>query len=231
MKIVLERKNAMIIDTHMHEKTYSLDSKISLEDIVKRGRQMGLDGVCITDHESNEIMEKAHEYSKETGFLIIVGAEVLTHEGDITVFGLDKLPSEKIHAQQLVDMTIRAGGVAMSAHPFRQNNRGMGNSIRDVRGLSGIEAFNGSTRPHNNIYAYGLAAELGLPSLGASDAHTLEAIGKYATVFPGGIRDVKDFIEAVKAGNTCPAVYTGGGYEKIDMYDKLYNKILFEKAV
>jgi Predicted metal-dependent phosphoesterases (PHP family) len=112
----------MIIDTHMHEKTYSLDSKLSLEDIVKRARKIGLDGVCITDHESNEIMEKAHEYSKETGFLIIVGAEILTHEGDITVFGLDRLPTEKLHAQQLIDMTLKAGGVAMSAHPFRNNN-------------------------------------------------------------------------------------------------------------
>lgn len=222
----------MIIDTHMHEKTYSLDSKISLEEIVNRGREMGLDGVCITDHESNEIMEKAHEYSKETGFLIIVGAEILTYEGDITVFGLDKLPKEKVHAQQLIDMTLKAGGVAMSAHPFRQNNRGMGDIIRDVKGLSGIEAFNGSTTPHHNLYAYGLAAELGLPSLGASDAHTYEAIGKYATVFPGNIRDERDFIEAIKSNRVCPAVYTDSGYENIDVYDKLYNKKkLFEKAV
>jgi len=224
-----EKVTDMIIDTHMHERTYSLDSKLSLEDIVKRAREMGLDGVCITDHESNQIMDRAYEYSKETGFLIVVGAEILTHEGDITVFGLDKLPSEKVHAQKLIDMALRAGGVAMSAHPFRQNNRGMGNTIRDVNGLSGIEAFNGSTTPHHNLYAYGLAAELNIPSFGASDAHTIDAIGRYATVFPGRIRDTKDFIEAVKEGRTCPAVYTGLGYEKIDIYDKLYSDKLFGK--
>lgn len=215
----------------MHEKTYSLDSELSLEDIVKRAREIGLDGVCITDHDSNDIMEKAYEYSKETGFLIVVGAEILTHEGDITVFGLDRLPTEKLHAQQLIDMTLKAGGVAMSAHPFRQNDRGMGHTIRNVKGISGIEAFNGNTSPHHNLYAYGLAAELKLPSFGASDAHTIDAIGKYATAFSGTIRDTRDFIEAVKAGNTCPAVYTKKGYEKIDIYDKLHNKILMEKAV
>lgn len=213
----------MLIDTHIHEKTYSLDSVLSLEEIVSRAMEIGLDGVCITDHESNAIMERAHDYSKRTGFLILVGAEILTHEGDLMVFGMDRLPLEKRPAQDVIDMALSVGGVAISAHPFRQNNRGMGNMIRSVRGLSGLEAFNGSTTPHNNIYAYGLAAELKIPVFGASDAHVRKAIGKYATVFPGIVRDEKDFIEAVKSGGTYPAVYCNTGYETIDMYDRLHN--------
>ncbi len=204
----------MIIDTHMHEKTYSDDSFMSLAEIVEQAKTIGLDGVCITDHESNGLREYAEEYSRKTGFLIIVGAEILTHEGDITVFGLNSLPKEMIHAQQLVDMTLKAGGVAMSAHPFRKNNRGMGHSIRSVRGLSGIEAFNGSTPMHLNMQAYQLAAELGIPTLGASDAHVVEKIGKYATVFPGRVRDTRDFIEAVKQGSTFPAMHTERGFER-----------------
>lgn len=207
-------EDTMIIDTHMHEKTYSDDSFMSLSEIVEKARAIGLDGVCITDHESNGLREFAAEYSRKTGFVIIVGAEILTHEGDVTVFGLDSLPTEKIHAQQLVDMTLKAGGVAMSAHPFRQNNRGMGHSIRKVRGLSGIEAFNGSTPMHLNMQAYQLAAELGIPTFGASDAHVVEKIGKYATVFPGRVRDARDFIEAVKSGVTCPTMYTENGFER-----------------
>lgn len=210
----------------MHEKTYSSDSFMSLAEIVDRAKEIGLDGVCITDHESNAIREMAADYSKETGFLIIVGAEILTHEGDITVFGLDELPTHKLHAQQLVDMTLRAGGVAMSAHPFRENNRGMGHSIRNVRGLSGIEAFNGSTPMHHNLHAYSLAAELDIPVFGAGDAHIVEKIGKYATIFPGTIRDTRDFIEAVKQGGTCPVVYTDVGFEKISPYSRNTHSIL-----
>lgn len=216
----------MIIDTHMHEKTYSDDSFMSLAEIVERAKEIGLDGVCITDHESNGLRDFAADYSRETGFLIIVGAEILTHEGDITVFGLDRLPTEKLHAQQLIDMTLRAGGVAMSAHPFRQNNRGMGHSIRMVRGLSGVEAFNGSTPMHHNLHAYSLAAELNIPTFGASDAHVVEKIGKYATVFPGNIRDTQDFIEAVKHGNTCPAIRTEFGFERLDPYNRNTPSIL-----
>jgi hypothetical protein len=209
----------MIIDTHMHEKTFSDDSFLSLEMIVSRAKKLGLNGVCITDHESNGLKEYAQQYSRETGFLIIVGAEILTHEGDITVFGLDQLPTEKLYAQQLIDMTLKAGGIAMSAHPFRQNNRGMGNHIRNVKGLSGIEAFNGSTPHHHNMSAYHLAKELKIPTFGASDAHILEKVGQYATIFPNGIRDTKDFIEAVKDGITTPAVYTEKGYRAFDPHD------------
>ena len=42
----------MLMDLHMHEKRNSADSFISLEEIVFRAREMGLDGICITDHDS-----------------------------------------------------------------------------------------------------------------------------------------------------------------------------------
>jgi len=214
--------NSTLIDTHIHERTFSPDSDLALEDIVSKAIEMGLGGICITDHESNGLMETARACSKSSGFPIIVGAEILTHEGDLIVFGVDRLPPEIMHAQEMIDLILKAGGVTISAHPFRQNNRSMGNFIKQVKKLSGLEAFNGSTAPHNNLYAYALSAELAIPAFGASDAHEIEAVGKYATVFPGRIRDEADFIEAVKAGNTRPAVYTKTGYEPIDIYDQLH---------
>ncbi len=213
----------MIIDPHIHEKTYSSDSTLSLTEIISRARSIGLDGVCITDHDSNEITDTANQLSKETGFLIIVGVEILTYEGDLTVFGLNKIPSEMMHAQEVIEMAIRAGGIAISAHPFRQNNRGMGSFVKEVYGLAGLEAFNGSTTPYNNLYAYGLAKELNITALGASDAHNIKAIGKYATAFQGTVRDIVDFIEAVKSGKALPAVLTDSGYETIDLSEILHN--------
>jgi predicted metal-dependent phosphoesterase TrpH len=133
----------MIIDTHLHESKYSLDSLVSLEEIVEQARLIGLDGICITDHESNEIKEEARRLSQKTGFLIITGAEVLTWQGDVTVFGLEHIPQERMHAAELIDLVVKEGGVAISAHPFRQNNRGMGHAIREMKLLGGVEAFNG----------------------------------------------------------------------------------------
>ena len=102
----------MLIDTHLHEKKFSGDSFISLEMIVKKAGELGLDGICITDHERRHRAEVA-ALSQKTGFLIITGAEVLTLEGDMTVFGLDRLPEKTVHARELVWMTEAAGGVAI----------------------------------------------------------------------------------------------------------------------
>lgn len=217
----------MIIDTHIHESKYSLDSEISLEEIVNRAKKIGLDGVCITDHESSQIMDEAHAYSKSTGFLILVGAEILTYEGDILVFGLKHLPNKKMHAKDLLKIVSDNNGIAISAHPYRNNNRGMGDYIREAKmlGLSGVEAFNGSTEPYQNLLSYSLATELNLPCIGSSDAHVIENVGKYATVFPNGIRDEKDLIQAIKEGNVCPAMYDNGQYKYIDMYNKVINNL------
>lgn len=207
----------MIIDTHIHEKRHSGDSEMCLEDIVRRAKRIGLEALCITDHESQGIKEFAEEYGKKEGIPIIVGAEILTFEGDITVFGLERLPEKMIHAQELLDMVKRAKGVGICAHPFRENNRGLGHRARKLNGLSGIEGFNGSTPLHHNISGYNMALDCRINIFGASDAHVLEKLGKYATYFPGNVRDLKDFIEAVKAGYLSPMVFTESGYRKIEI--------------
>ncbi|MDD4238303.1 MAG: PHP domain-containing protein [Desulfotomaculaceae bacterium] len=203
----------MLIDTHLHEKKFSEDSFISLEEIVDKGRKLGLDGVCITDHDSNAIRSEAQSLSQKTGFLIITGAEVLTLEGDMTVFGLERLPEKKVHARELIQMTEAAGGVAICSHPYRQNNRGMGDLIRHLPLIWGIEAFNGSTPKHHNQQAFDLSLELNVAALGASDAHVIEQVGKFATWMPDWVKDETGFIHAVKKGLTLPAAYEYGSYK------------------
>jgi predicted metal-dependent phosphoesterase TrpH len=196
----------MFIDTHLHVYPYSSDSFMSLEELVAQAKKIGLNGICITDHESMEVRKAAQKISQEEDFLIIVGAEFLTDEGDMTVFGVAQLPAQKVSAQDLVDLVNEQGGVAISAHPFRQNNRGMGQKIKRVHGLHGVEAFNGSTPLHHNLQAYHLGTELKLAALGGSDAHTLQQVGKFATYFRTPIRNEADFIEAVKKKSTSPVM-------------------------
>ena len=71
----------MLVDMHLHECTYSSDSKISLEEIVTTARGRGLDAVCITDHDSMGLREYAAEYSDRTGFPIFVGIEFFPFRG------------------------------------------------------------------------------------------------------------------------------------------------------
>lgn len=200
----------MIIDCHMHESKYSSDSRLDLYQAIKEAKSIGLDGICITNHDNNLLRKEIGDSAYIDGLLVIVGAEVFTFEGDILTFGLKDIPKERISAQKLLRLVEKEKGIAIAAHPFRNNNRGIGrHMIRLAPFLSAVEAFNGSTYYEDNMEAYTLAATLKLPVLGASDAHRVEKVGCYATYFEGEIRDHKDFIEAVKYSSYYPVMRQG----------------------
>lgn len=199
----------MIIDCHLHESKYSLDSKLDLYEAISAAKSIGLDGLCVTNHDNNLLRNEIGDSVKIDGVLVIVGAEVLTFEGDILTFGLKDIPKEMISAEELLTLVKKNNGVAIAAHPFRNNNRGIGNNMRRLAPLlSGVEAFNGSTNYEHNMQAYHLANKLKLPTFGSSDAHILEKVGIYATCFEDYVRDHKDFIEAVKYSKYYPIMKT-----------------------
>ena len=93
----------MLIDMHIHESTCSADSQMTLEEIVATAKERGLDAICITDHDSMGLKERAEAYSREVGFPIFVGVEYYSLWGDITAFGIDGFPQERIPAQDFID--------------------------------------------------------------------------------------------------------------------------------
>ena len=212
----------MWVDMHMHEKTYSPDSFLSLEEIVSRARVMGLDGICITDHESNQLTQRAKEYSAETGFPIFVGYEYLTDRGDILVFGVKDVPKyTHMPVDGFLSMVTDEGGIAIAAHPFRKNNRGLEDYLNTVDKLYGIECLNGSTPEGLNRMAYKIALERGIHTTGASDCHVPEKIGRYATNLPDRVRTVEDLVRVFKDKNSVifPGIWTAEGYRKVNVSD------------
>lgn len=217
----------MIIDTHMHENKYSFDSLISFDDIILRAKEVGLNGICITNHDNADLINETGSHFYKDGILVLVGAEVLTTQGDIVVFGVEDIPRDKfvpnkISPRELLTLVKEHNGAAIAAHPYRTNNRGLGDNIRSVADiLDGVEAFNGSTPPHHNLTAYSIATELDLGIFGASDCHVKDKVGSYATEFNGNIRDMKDFIDAIKSKDCCPVIGRKYGFERINIYDTL----------
>lgn len=207
----------MLVDMHLHECTYSSDSKINLEEIVTIARGRGLDAVCITDHDSMGLREYAAEYSDRTGFPIFVGIEFFSLQGDITAWGIEDYPGCRVDAQDFINHVNEAGGFCVSCHPFRNNNRGLEENLRAVKGLHGVEVLNGSTALEANRRAFSYCRELGLKTIGASDAHTMGQIGKYATWLPEKVDCLKDFVEQLKTRQVRPAVWNGSSYDVVDM--------------
>lgn len=211
----------MFIDLHMHEKTYSLDSFLSLNEIVSIARQKGLDAICITDHDSMGLKEDAARYGEEIGFPIFVGVEYYSLQGDIVAFGIDDFPQERIPAQEFINMVKARDGICFSAHPFRNNNRGLEDNLAKVKGLDGVEVLNGSTSPEANLEAVRYANALNLITVATSDCHVPEKVGVYATYFPKKVKTLKEFIAVFKEGNLKPAYYQEGEYHIWDMNQKL----------
>lgn len=199
----------MLIDFHLHESTFSSDSKMTLKEIVTEAMQIGLDGICITDHDSMGLKSYAEEYSKEVSFPIFVGAEYLTLQGDILAFGIDELPEPNLSAQEFIDYVNSKGGVTIAAHPFRNNNRGLEENLKLVKGLTGIEVLNGSTTMEANRKALEYCRELGLQTTGASDAHNIIQIGRFATWLPRYVETMEEFLDVLKNEKCKPAILKG----------------------
>ena len=210
----------MFIDTHMHEMTCSKDSFLKLDQMVRIAEARGLDGICITDHDSMGLKEFAEEYSERTGFPIFVGIEFFSLQGDIIAFGIHDYPRERIPAQEFIDLVKEQGGVCFAAHPFRNNNRGLEEYLREVNGLDGLEVLNGSTSMEACQRAAEFALELGLFTMGSSDCHVSEKVGVCATYFPEEIHTMQEFLTVFKKGQMKPALYDGRAYHTIDIRDR-----------
>lgn len=208
----------MLVDMHMHEKTHSADSFLSLEEMVATAQARGLDAICITDHDSMELRERAEAYARETGFPIFVGIEFFSLQGDITAWGIDSYPDHRVDAQEFIDHVNAQGGFCVSCHPFRNNNRGLEHRLREVRGLHGIEVLNGSTSLEANRQALRYCQELGLRPIGASDCHVPENIAKYVTWLPKKVTTLADFVAQLHAGPTLPARWNGHSYDVLEEF-------------
>lgn len=208
----------MLIDMHLHERTCSLDSFLSLDQIVSIARSRGLDGICITDHDSMGLREKAAEFSRQADFPIFVGVEYFSLQGDITAWGINSFPDTRVDAQVFLDQVNAAGGFCVSCHPFRNNNRGLEDRLRQVKGLHGVEVLNGSTSPEANRTALRYCKELGLKPIGASDAHVPEQVAKYVTWLPERVFTLEDFIAQLHTSPTKPARWNGSGYDILDNF-------------
>ena len=201
----------MLLDTHLHTKEYSPDSSLPVRDAIARAKEMGLDGLCVTDHDSWGISAEVESLRRECCSPIFVGIEILTTAGDFIVFGAEPFEYEPRHleVEELMERVRLCGGAAIAAHPYRDNGRGAGDLIKTLPGLAGVECFNGSTKHEANLRALAAARERGLACLGASDSHLVERVGKFATRFDGTARDERDLIRLIRAGACEPVAWTG----------------------
>ena len=187
---------------HIHTH-FSPCSIIKIPQLLQRAKKVGIDGICITDHNSiasKSVLEKIADYS---GLFVIVGVEYTTSYGDFLVYGpVDYIP-EKMDAKNLFKWVQKEGGVTVAAHPFRKD-RPVDPDVLHLAKI--IESVNGRNNSAENALCKNWIKKHGneVKEIGGSDAHTVEEIGQAVTVFKRNIYTMDDLIIELLGGNYSP---------------------------
>lgn len=195
----------MIFDLHTHT-TLSPCSILNIDTIIDSAAKIGLNGVCITDHQTMAIRHIVKEGPQDNGVVLIFGMEYATLDGDFLLFGpYEKLPKD-LDAVDLLHHVNESNGAAIAAHPFRKK-RPVSEPIIENGHCAIVEGINGRNSAIENLRIEAWRQRYRLTETGGSDAHSPEELGKVVTRFSQPILSRQDFISALHHGDYRPEWY------------------------
>ena len=218
-----------IFDLHVHTNQGSPDSALTPEELVAEAQRLGLTGAMVTEH-NGWPRHDFEEFARRQDMVLVRALEVYTPLGHIITLGLEGHvtgPTGGIDTiRQLRKEVERVGGYMILAHPFRflfdpagihtQNylfetpdtvpstpEEGARHPIFEL--VDEVEVVNGGNIEVENRFAQEVTGVLGRWGTGGSDAHSTQGLGKGTTIFRGDIRNERDLLEALRAGEFFPA--------------------------
>jgi predicted metal-dependent phosphoesterase TrpH len=195
----------MKIDLHCHTK-YSGDNYLEPEELIEQAIEMSLDGVCITEHSSLLDMRVIERIKVPEGFYVFRGVELYTSHGHLLAYGLKEDSWDPWYSHNYLDLfrvleKIHShGGICVPSHPFRGWDS-FGENVLKIDGIDAIETHNGIDLENMNQKAIHVASLRNLPSIGGSDCHSKEQVGRAFTEFTNPVHTIDELIEEIKKGN------------------------------
>jgi len=186
-------------DFHIHTK-YSMDCNTSLEDIISRCLETGINCIAIADHGT---IEGALKMQNLAPFPVIVAEEILTPHGEIMgMFLKEGIPSG-LSVEQVMSRIKAQGALVSLPHPF-DPFRGLRLDSKRLKELAEqldiIEVFNArSLLRRDSAKARAFAKKYDIPETAGSDAHTLNEIGNTYVEMPE-FNGKDDFLQALRKG-------------------------------
>jgi hypothetical protein len=119
---------------HVHT-AHSHDSRGTIDDLLPLAKDIGLDFLCITDHDNR----KAAEWEGlHDGILVIAGEECAPRGGHTGAYGIRNTYPRGMDPQALIDAVRAEGGFSVINHPFGKGGR----DTIDAAGFDGLEVYN-----------------------------------------------------------------------------------------
>ena len=191
------------VDLHLHS-SYSHDGQSSLQQLIDRSRDCGLNRIALTDHNT---VEGALELARIAPDLTIVGEEVKTREGEVIGLFITGRITPYLMPEEAMDLIHEMGGLTYLPHPLdrRRANFRPERVVHMADRIDIIETYNPWCEPGANAAAARLAADLGKVTATGSDAHGIYELGrswmelkdyKDAAGFLENLRDARHVVTA-----------------------------------
>lgn len=203
-----------MIDLHTHTYPKSDDAFTGVDELIEGAKAAGLDGICLTEHDTFWDAEEVSALCRKHGFLILPGSEINTDMGHVLVFGLERYVFGYHKPAQLQEAAQESGAALIAAHPYRRRflaepgqdpaarremlERAGGDGL--FKFCDAIESLNGRGTTADNQFSHDLGELLGARTTGGSDAHRVSQLGTAATRFQHPITGLDDLIRELREG-------------------------------
>ena len=198
----------MKVDLHLHS-NFSHDGRSSLEELVARSKECGLERIALTDHNT---VEGAIALARLAPELAIVGEEVKTLEGEVIGLFITSRLAPFLPAEEVMDLIHGMGGLTYIPHPLdrRRANFSVERMAELVDRIDIIETYNPWCDAAANRAAAELAMDLGKVSATGSDAHSALELGR-SWMEMDEYTDVPDFLYKLREARHVVTAASGTG--------------------
>jgi len=199
-------------DLHMH--TIHSDGDWTIDELVTSARNLGLDFICITDHNTSSHHLEIDHLSKNFSWpLLLRGEEITSYGGHTNAWGLPSgtwidfrvLPKDSARMSKIVTAVHRAGALISINHPFAPCGGCSWTYDSAVRDFDAIEVWNGEWDVADNLaltmWDKILQSGRHLTAIGSSDSHrAANPIGQPTTHVAAKVASQAALLSAIRKG-------------------------------
>ena len=206
-------------DLHVHTE-YSMDCSMTLDTVIERCQQLGINCIAIADHGT---IEGALEMQHLAPFTVVVAEEVLTPHGEIMGMFLKETIPNGLSVEQTIAQIRAQDGIVCIPHAFDTfRPSALGEKIVEeiAQQIDVIEVFNARCLLQRSAdKALAFARKYNTVQSAGSDAHTPGEIGN-AYVEMAEFKGRDDFLQALAKGKimgrrTSPLTHFASAWNKL----------------
>ena len=196
------------VDLHLHS-LYSHDGQSSLQQLMDRAAECGLDRLALTDHNT---VEGALELQRVAPDLAIAGEEAKTLEGEVIGLFITRRVPPFLAPEQAMDLVHEMGGLVYIPHPLDRNRSHFSphRLVALADRIDIVETYNPWCDAAANQAAARLAEDLGKVAATGSDSHSAEELGR-SWMEMEAYEGVEDFLEKLRYARHVVTASSGTG--------------------